>query len=348
MNKRSGGIATAIRILTGLFFLAFFVVSLYYLNKLLVVKSPHGINQARAMYAQPENSIDVVFLGSSHIHYDVNTAYLWKEHGIASYDYSSAEQPLWMTYHYIREFLKTQRPQLIVIDLFAPAYQKDDFQYDFLAENTYGLKFSRNKYEAEADMMEAERWADFFPAFFAMHSRYGELKEEDWIAVTDPGRLKNFKGFTPYVEYGHWDLNEPSQDRAEGYTPKQSKFLEKIYELSLEEEIPLFFIVTPYAAVSPEEEMFYNRSQQICADVEIPCINYNHWYESIGLDPDYDLYDDSHLSYTGSIKFTEFLYRDLAAYTELIDRRGQEGYESWDANAEIIDRYVAGETKILY
>ena len=346
--KRSGGIAVLLRVITGMFFLAIFVVSLYYLNILLVKKSPHGINQARAMYAQPEDSIDVVFLGSSHVHYDVNTAYLWKEHGVAAYDYSSAEQPLWITYYRIKEFLKTQHPKLIVIDLFSPAYLTDDYQYDFLAENTYGLKLTKNKIDAIRDMMEPDRVLDFFPAFFAMHSRYGEITEEDWIGVTDPERLVNFKGFTPYVEYGHWDLNEPSQDQAIGYTPKQFKFLEKIWVLAEEEGIPLFFMVAPYAAVQPEEEMFYNRSQQIFMEAGVPCPNYCHFYESIGLDPDFDLYDESHLSYTGSIKFTEYLYQDIAAYTELPDRRGEEGYESWDENVRIIERYTAGETDLLY
>ncbi len=346
--RKTGGIAILIRVLTGGFFLAVFVVALYYLSILLSVKSPHGINQARAMYAQPENSIDVVFLGSSHIHYGVNTAYLWKEHGVAAYDYSSAEQPLWMTYYWIREFLKTQHPKLIVIDLFSPASFTEDFQYDFPGENIYGLNLSRNKIEAISDMIERSRYEEYLPEFFAVHSRYGDLKEEDFLAITDPGRLINFKGFTPYTEYTHRDLNEPSQDQAIGYTPKQSKFLEKIYELSLEEEIPLFFMVIPYSEVTPQEEMFYNRSQQIFMEAGVPCPNYNHYYESIGLDPEVDLYDESHLSYTGSIKFTEYLYRDLSSYVELPDRRGQEGYESWDVNADIIDRYTKGETKLLY
>ena len=60
------------------------------LSDILQIKSDHGINQNRGLYFQSEDSIDAVFLGTSHIHCNVNTALLWEEYGIAAYDYSGA------------------------------------------------------------------------------------------------------------------------------------------------------------------------------------------------------------------------------------------------------------------
>ena len=65
------------------------------------------------MYWQPENAIDVVMMGTSHVHCGVNTAFLWEKYGIASYDYSGAEQPLWMTYFYLKELYKYQTPKVV-------------------------------------------------------------------------------------------------------------------------------------------------------------------------------------------------------------------------------------------
>ena len=48
-------------------------VSYYAMDRVLSFKTAHGICQARDMYAQPRDTVDVVFLGSSHIHCDVNT-----------------------------------------------------------------------------------------------------------------------------------------------------------------------------------------------------------------------------------------------------------------------------------
>ena len=53
----------------------------------------------------------------------------------ASYDYSGAEQPLWMTYFYLKELYKYQTPKVVVVDMYAPARFKEDYQYDWIAEN---------------------------------------------------------------------------------------------------------------------------------------------------------------------------------------------------------------------
>ena len=58
--------------------------------------------------------IDVLFLGSSHVHCNVNTQLLWDEYGMAAYLMTGAEQPLWNSYYNLKEALKTQKPRLVV------------------------------------------------------------------------------------------------------------------------------------------------------------------------------------------------------------------------------------------
>ena len=128
-------------------FLILLVITLFFLSDILSVKSAHGIMQKEGLYLQPRNSIDVVMMGTSHIHCNVNTALLWEKYGIAAYDYSGAEQPLWMTYYYLRELYKYQKPKVIVLDLYAPARYKEDYQYEWISENIYGMRFSLNKLE---------------------------------------------------------------------------------------------------------------------------------------------------------------------------------------------------------
>ena len=66
-------------------FLCLVLLLLSNLNRILCVKSPHGIDQTRYLYVQPKNKIDVLFLGSSHVHCNVNTLLLWDEYGMAAY-----------------------------------------------------------------------------------------------------------------------------------------------------------------------------------------------------------------------------------------------------------------------
>ena len=76
-------------------FLCLVLLLLSNLNRILCVKSPHGVDQTRYLYVQPKNKIDVLFLGSSHVHCNVNTQLLWDEYGMAAYLMTGAEQPLW-------------------------------------------------------------------------------------------------------------------------------------------------------------------------------------------------------------------------------------------------------------
>ena len=159
-------------------FLALLILTVYLLSCILQVKSEHGINQVEGMYWQPENAIDVVMMGTSHVHCGVNTAFLWEKYGIASYDYSGAEQPLWMTYFYLKELYKYQTPKVVVVDMYAPARFKEDYQYDWIAENIYGMKFSLNKLEMLSVSAEPAKIPSYFPSFAVYHSRYDDLGEE--------------------------------------------------------------------------------------------------------------------------------------------------------------------------
>ena len=58
----------------------------------------------------------------------MNTQLLWDEYGMAAYLMTGAEQPLWNSYYNLKEALKTQKPKLVVLDMFCPSRFYDDFQ----------------------------------------------------------------------------------------------------------------------------------------------------------------------------------------------------------------------------
>lgn len=319
-------------------FLVLFLVTIYFAISILRIKSEHGVNQKAGLYMQPKDSIDVVMMGTSHVHCDINTGVLWEKFGIAAYDYSGAEQPLWMTYYYLKELYKYQSPEVIVLDMYAPARFKEDYQYDFIAENIYGMRFSLDKMQMLSASVEPAKLHQYFPSFAVYHSRYDDLEKEDFQSfVWNNEENEAFKGYTPY-----WNINpqtrpEFSEDRNDGLTPKSEKYLKKIIALAKKKGTDLVLIVSPYIT-TPEDQRTYNRITEIAAENGLIFINYNEYYDAIGLDFEKDFHDDSHLNYWGSCKFTEYLGAFLESYDRVPDRRGQEGYESWDANVEMIDK----------
>ena len=334
-----------------LIFIALTLWTLWYLNLVLSVKSWHGIDQTRALYYQPRNTIDVVMLGSSRIHCGVNTATLWEEYGIAAYDYSSAEQPMWNSYYYLREFCKYQKPKVVVVDLFMAAYIHGDYHYDWIHQNLYGVRFSPNKVRMLFAAAEPARIPEYFPSFFNYHDRYDEATKEDFLyPFTARRELAAFKGYTPY-------LNRVPQERpviTAGETAqigvKTEHYLVRIIEYCQSHDIGLVLMVTPYIT-NAQDQAAFDRIEAIAAEKGVPMINGCDKYDEIGLDFETDFNDGSHLNYWGASKYTSYLGRELTTHFALEDHRGDPRYASWDDNASEIRAYVEeheGEEVIVW
>ena len=315
-------------------------VSYYAMDRVLSFKTVHGICQARDMYAQPRDTVDVVFLGSSHIHCDVNTALLWRDYGIAAYDYSAAEQPLWITYHYLQEICKYQQPRLVVLDLYGPARFKDDYQYYWLSENLNGFRFSMNKINLLRASCEPSKYFDYFPSLVTYHMRYAELESEDWDYLFESQSDRAaFKGYTPYfhtVPQSEPTLGDTDQG---GLTSKSRKYLESIIEYCKDHNIDLFLTVTPYITTF-QDELVYNQVHDIANSYGIKFDSTNYSYDTMGINFDEDFNDESHLNYYGSCKFTKYIADSIKANYDIPDRRGDDRWESWDRNVEMIDQEV--------
>ncbi len=319
---------------------AAFIAALVWWSGIVSLKSEHGIRQASYMYAQPENTIDVVMMGSSRVHCNINTAVLWDLYGYACYDYSAAEQPLWLNYYFIKEICKTQQPKAIVLDLYCPARFKDDYQERYLDDNLFGVRFSLNKLKMLAVSCTPRHWFRYFPSFFANHARYDKLTGEDWSVydVTDYEK-QAYKGFTPY--YNVHVLEEPEDHDVEsgGLTEKSEKYLRRIIDYTKEHGIALMFVVAPYV-VEASDAATYEAIRDIAEKEGIPFFNANEHYDEMGLDFSADFTDHSHLNYTGSYKYTVLLANKMHHYLEIPDRRGNPLWESWDRSRDEVYREV--------
>ncbi len=311
-------------------FLALFMLDC--IDRVLCVKSPHGVDQARYLYVQPRNRIDVLFLGSSHVHCNIDTGLLWREHGIAAYLCTTAEQPLWNSYHYLVEAQKTQRPRLVVLDMFGPARFYDDYQEKWLEQNLCGMRPSWNKYQ----MIRASTThthAAYLLGYPYYHTRYDSLTEEDFSNFPwNRRQLARWKGFTSLE--GVTGLTEPDVSHVTQTAPMTEKsqlYFDKITALCEKEGIPLLLVSAPYL-LEDTDQMVYNAIAEQARERGIPFINYNQTalYREMGLDFSQDFADHAHLNAGGAQKYTRHLGNWLASHYQLPDRRGQSGYQSWE------------------
>lgn len=320
-------------------------VSFLVLSNILEYKSPHGINQTRAFYDQPKNTIDVLAVGSSHVHCGVNTATLWEEYGIAAYDLSAAEQPLWMTYYYLQEAYKYQNPKVVILDVFSPARFKEDYHERWVEESVLGMHFSKTKWDMLQVSLEPEKRKELFPSFLSYHNRYTDPNKEDLVNIFGNHKGKReSKGFTP--GFVRADQSQPftAWEELEDYrlSAKSEEYLYKIMELTKAHGSELKVIVVPYN-LDPRDRITYGEISDILGKEQIPFTDYTTLVDQMGIDPANDFNDHTHLNYWGSVKFSKYLGKELQSAYQLQDKRGTKGYESWDVHVENIRQSAEGK-----
>ncbi|SDB28520.1 hypothetical protein [Butyrivibrio sp. INlla16] len=349
-------------IVTSISLIVFFCL-LSVANNVLCVKTEAGVTQSRALYDQPKNTIDVVMLGSSHVHCGINTARLFTDYGIAGYDLSSAEQPLHVSYHYLKELCKYQKPKVVVLDFFTAAAFQEDYKYHyyFLGDSLYGMRFSLNKLQLMTACFDnkEELWNKYFPSFFGYHDRYNDLEEKDLEAAFGKD-YSYYKGFVPH--FHNESMPDPVIDTDECKAPleKAVRYLDKIIEYTKENDIKLYITMVPYElnveqqeGLKQEETQRYNwlenyvRELNAAGDDHV-CFDYVFKHlGDIGLDytGGSDISDgSSHLNYNGANKYSDYLGNTLInnyGRDLLPDHRGDVAYDSYLRHAEAIDQLVA-------
>ncbi len=312
--------------------LAAFFVTFIMLDHILLLKSKDGISQMQAYYKQPANTVDALFVGSSHIFCHVNTGVLWDEHGISAFDLAAAEQPFWNSYHYIVEGLKTQKPKVIVLDITTPGIRPTDYQPEnWVITNNYGIKRDPNRYESIKVSALKESFPRLLVALNSTHGKYKELSEEDFMNYSADVRFKGFDARETVVPFEAPDISGIT-GRHE-LTEKEEKYLLKIIEYVKERNIPLLFISSPYVITTDEEQEKYNTIFDIANEYEVPYIDFNRLYDEMGIDFSTDIAEILHLNRSGNAKFTSYLGQYLASNYGLTDHRGDPLYSSWDEDA---------------
>ncbi len=76
------------------------------------------INEGKSFHNLPQNSMDVLVLGSSHAQYSFSPAYFYQDSGLYSYVLGSPCQPLSISYNMLKEGLKTQSPSVVILEVF--------------------------------------------------------------------------------------------------------------------------------------------------------------------------------------------------------------------------------------
>lgn len=294
-------------------------------------------DKQNGFYSLEKNSLDVVFIGSSAIHGNINPNLIWNEYGITSYDFSSDKQELGTTYYYLQQMFETQSPKVVVIDIYLDGSEKSiaaeqaHFSFDHMKNDIYKAQAIWTR--SQDNLMEM-----YFP-IIAYHDRWSELNKSDF--EYRPNQPSLLKGSFIFMErYDTEGPEIPDEIPVQQLSERTLHWLDSIRLLCEKNNTPLVFIKTPFT--------FYNDHYQYYAAVEeysqeygIPFLFLNKMIDEVGIDFKTDFGDIVHLNWLGQVKFSSYLGKYLQENYHIENKKGLPEYAQWDEDFREMMYYVS-------
>ena len=332
--------STIKHIIQGLIFLLLFGVGLIGLYKIFNWKDTTGdyYSSMEQMYNLPDNTVDVAFFGPSVMYSGINPAVLWEEQGIASFNAAISGQDREASYYFIREFVKKQSPKVVFVS--GMLFQNENYVVQGnLYRNTLSMKTSQNYKELvdavvpDNDMTETNTVWDYYLRWPIIHSRYKEIKKNDFVPVKEYekwlGYCYSFDGTGNPSEDSYFDTSEASP-----ITEANKAWVDKLYELSKEENFELVFLQLPgYIDIYWRGKL--NGDFAYLDELGIKHLDLNMCADEIGFDYIEDMSDWFHTKTPGATKLSSYVAGYIKDNLEYVDRRGEVGYELYDESVEV-------------
>ncbi len=267
-------------------------------------------------YKMPQNSVDVLFLGSSHAASGICPQELYDQYGITSYNLGCEQQNVLVSYYWLKEALNYQNPRAVVIDTYMLQSYKAEEPLNTSEVCTRKaidyMRWGKVKFSAINDICKEDTNQDIWSYYLTnirFHSRWTWIEESDF---TYSQLAKHFetKGYAPlYNSNGNPNYNSFSPgDGNEKYElhPLMVKYMQKIVDLCLENNIEVIMIKTPTTATNAN---CHNAVQNL-ADanhVKFFDLNEKSRYRKLKYDFTADMADDGHPNVSGATKITDYI-----------------------------------------
>lgn len=308
-------------------------------------------NGARVnFYKLPEDSIDVIFLGSSHSMEAFIPQELYNEYGITSYNLSCSAQPPLISYYWLKEAMKTQKFKTVVLDVyFVPLTRTSKMSNDVLEFRirTAIENMRWGEVRIEAIHEACKRYENLFELSYYLpniryHDRWKDLYKADFIAE-ELAVNNNFMGYPALRRGGNKErfLSLKTKESKVSKVESLDEYIEKIVQLCKGNNIKLILVKTPFTGWTLSEhntlETFANENDLPFYDMNVDTV-----YNKMNFNYNKDIADNTaHANLRGAIKLTSFIGKILRDEYGLLPHKskpwedGKKGYANAKADYKL-------------
>lgn len=330
------------------FFLAL-ILTLGVLQNYVLCRIDQNSIRLEGYYQEEENSLDVVLLGASEVYTGFSSGMAYDTFGFTSYPFASESITADGTLLALKEIVRTQKPQLIVIELNAYLYAQDsneshDAHIRKLIDN---IPLNSNKIEYISNNVSPELQLEYYFPLIKYHGTWNELANKPrlivsklWQEMRGTSYLKGMRTTTDVFRPTEKVLNDKlaTETGTKELHPVLEKKLRDLLDYCKEQKLDnVVFLRTPHMVYSKTYDRVKraNRAGEIVQSYGFPFINLERDIEKIGINSNTDFYNYDHMNIYGTIKLTNYLGSILYHDYHIRGRElSQKQKENWDNAAE--------------
>lgn len=286
-----------------------------------------GTDNVNGFYTEEENSIEVLFVGASTMFCTADPLVLYEDYGIASYDFGSSAQPFELSYLFMQEALKTQKPKVIALEMLGIKDELDTNKADNLNYGLTDLPFSKEKAAGVYDMFRNDKGAglSYLIPMAQYKDRWQELTKEDFETNT----VNYTKGaYTPdLISENPLDFSSYYEEEPFEIPQRNREIFDRMVTLCEENGVSLLLFKSPNIGWNIGQTKAVAR---LAEEYGLPFIDYYSLMEELEIDTAHDFRDNTHFNRYGSKKASDYLGQYLTAHYDLTDLRMTDRNNSWD------------------
>lgn len=333
-------------------FIAVFILLFQLIGQIFIFKDTNSYNSIRSFYKIAPQTVDVAFIGSCHVHYNINPMQLWDQYGMAACNLTNSNQTFEVAVLALKECLKTQSPRLVVLDLLAAAYD-DTYIYDggigdYIQENMDAYHFSLDKVKAAFQLRRYGNPFEYVFGLFYHKARYADLSKADFTDTVDAStrdyQYKPNQGIENVVS-----TYSEQAATARDFDANEKKSLLEFIRICKQNGIELLFVSAPYQL--KEGEMgFYKTCREIADENGISFLNFNSVEQQLSFTPQ-SFSEAYHLNVSGVKQYTAYLGAYIANHDQIPDQRENPLYDTWRQDSlrakQIVQSYALDDARNL-
>lgn len=287
------------------------------------VDTDTAVKSIQTFHELPENSVEVLAYGSSHIWRGLAVNELYEKYGIGAYNYGCNWQKLNTTQLFFHDSLQTQSPKLVIIETYMVDKILQDVDIDGEIYYTRAVPASPYKraYLRTCFAGNWGRYLSYYAPLFAFHENRVNLTWANFRRNASEADFKASKGFSGSVDVVETQVPDWRTFEQKPLPAASVAILDDLVQTCRARNIDVVFCTVPYGAP-------YNYADAMAAYAKANGCAYLDGFramKAIGLSGKTDFSDEWHLNSSGAKKFADYLGRYLAAHYKLTDMRLQDG-----------------------